>query len=136
MFDAASDPVLTASEVAEELPITREATVARLNRMCEAGLVDRKKTGARAVVWWAAVAPRLSEETKARVERSREQIERGETVSHDGMKHRLEMDGWLTRFPRSTTAIGPPSNSKTSKPRALSASSRSSMTSSGTPSTT
>ena len=93
VFDAASDPVLTASEVAEELPITREATVARLNRMCEAGLVDRKETGARAVVWWAAVAPRLSEETKARVERSREQIERGETVSHDEMNHRLGMDG-------------------------------------------
>lgn len=49
--------------------------------MHDGGLVDRKKSGARAVVWWATVAPRLSEEAAARVEQSREEIERGDTVA-------------------------------------------------------
>ena len=68
VFDYADEPVLTASEVASELPITREAVGRRLNRMREKGLVDRKETGARAVAWWAEVAPRLSDEALARAD--------------------------------------------------------------------
>lgn len=68
VFDAADAPVLTASEVAAELPITREAAGRRLNRMREDGLVDRKQTGARAVAWWATVAPRLSPEARRRAD--------------------------------------------------------------------
>jgi len=68
VFDYADEPVLTASEVASELPITREAVGRRLNRMREKGLVDRKETGARAVAWWAEVAPRLSDEARARAD--------------------------------------------------------------------
>lgn len=64
VFDFADEPVLTASEVAAELPITREAVGRRLNRMREDELVDRKQTGARAVAWWATVAPRLSADAR------------------------------------------------------------------------
>lgn len=83
VFDAADEPVLTSSEVVDALAadISRQAVNARLSRMHDDGLVDRKKSGARAVVWWATVAPRLSEEAAARVEQSREEIERGDTVT-------------------------------------------------------
>lgn len=53
VFDYADEPVLTAAEVADELPLSQSAMNTRLNRMREDGLVARKKTGARAVVWWA-----------------------------------------------------------------------------------
>lgn len=80
-FDRADAPVMTASELAEELPMTREAISRRLSRMRDAGLVDRKKTGARAVAWWAERAPRISEESAAHVEQSRREIERGDVVA-------------------------------------------------------
>lgn len=60
VFDRADEPVLTSSEIADALPVTRQAVNYRLKRMHEDGLVDRKETGARAVVWWATVAPHLS----------------------------------------------------------------------------
>ena len=65
VFDYADEPVLTAGEVATELPITREAVGRRLNRMREEGLVERKQTGASSIAWWAEVAPRLSDEERA-----------------------------------------------------------------------
>lgn len=84
----ATEPVVTASELAEELPIGRRAVRERLLDLHERGLVDRKDVGARAVVWWlvddegsdpAPAAPlkglvgMLDEEGAARVrERSRE----------------------------------------------------------------
>lgn len=89
VFDFADDPVLTASEVAAELPITREAAGRRLNRMREDGLVDRKQTGARAVAWWAEVAPRLSPEARQRVDAADPE----NAVSQAEMKRRLGMDG-------------------------------------------
>lgn len=93
VFDFADEPVLTASEVAAELPITREAAGRRLNQMRENGLVDRKKTGARSIAWWATVAPALSEETLRAVEQSEGELERGETVGQSALKRRLGMDG-------------------------------------------
>jgi hypothetical protein len=68
MFDYADAPVLTAAEVADELSLSASAVNSRLNRMREDGLVDRKQTGARAVAWWATVAPRLSPETRQRAD--------------------------------------------------------------------
>ena len=85
VFDAADAPFLTAGELANALPLSRSGANHRLNRMREAGLVDRKETGARSVAWWAKVTPRLSEESIARVERSREEIERGEAVALDDL---------------------------------------------------
>lgn len=52
VFRESDDPVLTAVEVAEELDITQQAAHARLTRAHERGELNRKKTGARAVVWW------------------------------------------------------------------------------------
>lgn len=54
VFIKADDPVLTAVEVAEQLGITQQAAHARLTRAHDRGEVKRKKTGARAVVWWLA----------------------------------------------------------------------------------
>jgi predicted transcriptional regulator len=89
VFDATDDPVLTAGEIAEALPVTRQAVNYRLQQMLEKGLVDRKKSGARAVVWWATVAPRLS----AEAERQAKEAERENAVSQEEMKRRLGMDG-------------------------------------------
>jgi predicted ArsR family transcriptional regulator len=60
VFDAAEDPFLTAAEIADQLPISRQAVHHRLETMREKGLVDKKKTGARGAGWWATVAPRLA----------------------------------------------------------------------------
>lgn len=93
VFDFADEPVLTASEVAAQLPITREAAGRRLNQMREDGLVDRKQTGARAIAWWATVAPAPSPETLRDIEATEGEFEAGETINHDEMKRRLGMDG-------------------------------------------
>lgn len=66
VFDAADDPFLTASELADALSVSRDAVYRRLEKMREEGLVDKKKTGARAVGWWATVAPRLAPEVADR----------------------------------------------------------------------
>ena len=64
VFDAAEEPFLTSSEIADELPVSRQAVNYRLEKMHENGDVGKKKTGARSVGWWATVAPRLSEEAE------------------------------------------------------------------------
>lgn len=87
-IERADGPVVTAAELADELPIGRRAVRERLMDLRDRGLVDRKDVGARAVVWWlvdtggddpAPAAPLeglvglLDEEGAARVrERSRE----------------------------------------------------------------
>ena len=88
-FDTTEDPFLTAPEIASALGVTRHTVTRRLKEMQERGLVGRKPAGANAVAWWAERAPRLSPEARAGVEESREQIERGETVSQDEIKQRL-----------------------------------------------
>lgn len=77
VFDYDDDPVLTAGEVADGLrrfgkEITKEGARNRLARMREKGLVERKKLGARAVGWWAEVAPELDSATAEAVDRRRE----------------------------------------------------------------
>lgn len=83
VFDNADEPFLTASEIAAELPVSRQAINYRLEQMREKDLVGKKKTGARAVGWWAKVAPELSDEAAARVEQAREEISRGDAVALD-----------------------------------------------------
>ncbi|MEF8830565.1 MAG: winged-helix domain-containing protein [Halobacteriales archaeon] len=73
VFDYEDDPVLTVPEVAEGLrrfgvQITPEGVRNRLEEMDEKGLVSRKKLGARAVGWWAEVAPELDSSTIETVE--------------------------------------------------------------------
>jgi len=79
IFDRTGEP-MTAPELAEELPITKSTVTYRLKKMKEDGLIGRKQAGARAVVWWAKVAPELSDEAKKRVEEARDDIEEGNTV--------------------------------------------------------
>lgn len=67
VFDRVGEP-MTAPELAEELPLTSDGVTYRLKQMHEEDLIGRKEAGARAVVWWAKVAPRLSDETKKAVE--------------------------------------------------------------------
>lgn len=73
VFDYEDDPVLTAQEVADGLKrfgvqLSSEAVRQRLLQLEEEGLVSRKEFGARAVGWWAEVAPKLSEDTSETVE--------------------------------------------------------------------
>lgn len=67
-FDYSDDPFLTTTELADQLPVSRQAVSYRLEQMREKGLVDKKKTGARAAGWWAKLAPRLSDEAQRRVD--------------------------------------------------------------------
>ena len=80
VFDYEDDPVLTAPEVAEGLrrfgkQITSEGIRSRLEQMADKGLVSRKKLGARAVGWWAEVAPELDAGTADRVDSRKESDE-------------------------------------------------------------
>lgn len=73
VFDYHDDPVLSAGEVAEGLrrfdeELTPEGVRQRLEAMHDAGLVERKEFGARAVGWWATVAPELDAATADRVD--------------------------------------------------------------------
>ena len=73
VFDYEDDPVLTAREVAEGLrrfghDLTAEGVRNRLDAMAAEGLVNRKTFGARAVGWWAEVAPELDSEVASDVE--------------------------------------------------------------------
>ena len=64
VFDYEDDPVLTVTAVAEGLrrfgkQMTSEGVRNRFEAMAEKELVSRKQLGARAVGWWANVAPEL-----------------------------------------------------------------------------
>ncbi|MFW6436559.1 MAG: winged-helix domain-containing protein [Halococcoides sp.] len=80
VFDYEDDPVLTAPEVADGLrrfgiQITSEGVRNRLQEMEDDDLVGRKKMGARAVGWWAEVAPELDAGTVDTVESRKESDE-------------------------------------------------------------
>lgn len=68
VFDSAGEPFLTASEIADQLPVSRQAVNYRLDSMLEKGVVGKKKTGARSVGWWAEVAPELSDAARRRAD--------------------------------------------------------------------
>ena len=85
VFERHDAPFMSANEVAEELPITKSAVNHRLNKMCDDGLVAKKKIGARAAGWWALEAPRLSDETKAALNESASNQDEGDVVGHDSI---------------------------------------------------
>lgn len=77
VFDYEDDPVLTAPEVTEGLrrfghDLTAEGVRHRLDAMAQQGLVSRKKLGARAVAWWAEVAPELDPDVADKIEGRKE----------------------------------------------------------------
>lgn len=51
VFEATDDPVLTTSEVADDLPIGKRATLNRLENLVERGELDSKDVGV-GRVWW------------------------------------------------------------------------------------
>lgn len=51
VFEEADLPVLTASEVAEELDCLRPSAYNKLERLVEQGEIQKKKVGARAAVY-------------------------------------------------------------------------------------
>lgn len=46
------EPVGTAAELADELDVSSQTVVRRLETLEERGVVNRKQVGANAVVWW------------------------------------------------------------------------------------
>lgn len=52
VFQRTDDPVLSTAEIADELPIKRRATLTRLQRLADNGVLSRKQTGGRNTVWW------------------------------------------------------------------------------------
>lgn len=52
IFRQSVDPVLTASEVAANLPIKRRSVYDRLVQLEEAETLESKKVGGRTTVWW------------------------------------------------------------------------------------
>lgn len=91
-FDRADAPFLTAKELADKLPFTRQAATYRLKQMLNDDLVGRKETGARSVGWWATVAPAPSAGTIHDIEATEGELERGDTISQEEMKRRFGRD--------------------------------------------
>ncbi|MDY6776467.1 MAG: winged helix-turn-helix domain-containing protein [Halobacteria archaeon] len=52
IFEESDDPVLVASEIAEQLPIGRRAVHKRLKDLEDNGVLESKKVGGRSTVWW------------------------------------------------------------------------------------
>lgn len=52
VFADTDDPVLSAVEVAKKMGITQQAAHSKLAAAADRGEMNRKKVGARAVVWW------------------------------------------------------------------------------------
>ncbi|MFB6177102.1 MAG: helix-turn-helix domain-containing protein [Halobaculum sp.] len=79
LFDRSDDP-LTTREVADAFDVTPEGARYHLNRMAEDGDLRRKEVGA-GYVWFAEVAPELSERAAREVD---DRTETDEFVSLDG----------------------------------------------------
>ncbi|RBI60309.1 hypothetical protein DMJ13_18400 [halophilic archaeon] len=52
----ASDPVVTAKELSERLDCSSEAARQKLTQLHEQGVIERRKVGAGAVIWWVTDA--------------------------------------------------------------------------------
>lgn len=52
VFRNSPDPVLTASEVADQLPVERRGVLDRLKNLEDEGVLQAKKVGGRSKVWW------------------------------------------------------------------------------------
>lgn len=87
VFDGVDDPFLTTGEVADQLPVSKDAVYRRLERMREEGRIGKKKTGARSVGWWATVAPRLDPDVAADLESDEEPA-----ISHDDLAAELGVE--------------------------------------------
>ena len=48
------DPVSTTGDVAEVLDISSESARGKLNELHEQGRIEKRKIGARAIIWWVS----------------------------------------------------------------------------------
>lgn len=85
VFDNTDEPFLTAGEIEDELPVSRQAVNYRLKKMHEKDLVGKKKTGARSVGWWSKVAPRLADDIQERLEEDEEPA-----ISHEDLMAEID----------------------------------------------
>jgi len=91
-FDRIDAPVATGSEIAEELDISRATALRKLESLQANEKVGRKEAGARAVVWWALEAPRLSETVQTQLQESASQDKPDNATSHEEIKDRTDID--------------------------------------------
>ncbi|MDY6765386.1 MAG: hypothetical protein SV377_06875 [Halobacteria archaeon] len=87
VFDKVDEPVLTTSDVADSVEIGHDAVYTKLQKMHEKDLLGKKKTGARSVVWWAKVAPRLNPDIAADLEGDEEP-----TMTQEEVKEKFGID--------------------------------------------
>ncbi|GAB7092556.1 hypothetical protein JCM18237_28270 [Halorubrum luteum] len=52
LFRDSDDPVLTASEIADQVDLTRRNVLNRLKDLETKGAIESKKVGGRSTVWW------------------------------------------------------------------------------------
>jgi len=52
MFALSPDPVMSAAEISQDVSISNQAVNKRLNRMVDGGLLNSKKVGSAARVYW------------------------------------------------------------------------------------
>lgn len=52
VLNRSEDRILTTSEIAEEVPISRRAVLDRLNNLQDEGRIKKKQVGGRNVVWY------------------------------------------------------------------------------------
>lgn len=52
VMQQSDEPFLTVTEILEEVDVTRKTVNDRLQELAGDGIVNRKKVGGRAVVWW------------------------------------------------------------------------------------
>lgn len=94
VFESTVDPVLTTSEVAEELPIGKRATLNRLEDLVERGEIESKDVGV-GRVWWRAepaVSPVDDPEPAKRAPAERQTEEEPEPASADTADSTAEAD--------------------------------------------
>jgi len=53
---ASPDPAFTIAEIADELPYTAEGVRHQMNRLVDAGYLEKKKAGHRTVLYWETQA--------------------------------------------------------------------------------
>jgi predicted ArsR family transcriptional regulator len=61
VFRSSSDPVLTTGEVASQFDITHRGIRDRLEKLERQDILESKKVGARAKVWWDPYHTRISD---------------------------------------------------------------------------
>ena len=84
VFDESSESILYCEEVAERLDAPREDVAGDLSTLEALGYLGTIDLGDE-VAYWPVYAPRLSDETARRLYQGRLEVQRGDTVSLEGV---------------------------------------------------